>query len=302
MSLQGKDDPIPSAFQEVWKDLDATRPLLSKELEAAEVYWDTQTRRSHPAPITRWSSVMPMAMGAVAAVMVMSIWWWFAMGVTPSQYHTAKGEQQTITLNDGSTVMLNTNTKLSVRLSDHERLIELEQGEAWFRVTHDSNRPFQVEAGNGRIVDLGTQFIVKKTIEKVDVSVLEGRVEVDVTDLPNSSLSASPRMLQKGDQVWYTSKGHLSAIESFNEQAASAWREGKLIFHAKPLDEVLKELARYTTGKIELLDPTLAELPISGIFNIQDLESFPQALQEAFPIKATPLNPTHVVLERSTKS
>ncbi len=298
MSFPRKSDPIPSAFQEVWNDLDTIEPLLTKELEEAEVFWNTQTRKPDTVSVTSRWSFMSVAIRALAAVMVLTIWWWSAAGISTSQYRTAKGEQQTITLDDGSTVMLNTETRLSVRFSEHERFVELERGEARFTVTHDSQRPFQVEAGNGMVQDLGTQFIVKKMSHHVEIFVFEGIVEVGLTDLHFREGMPSPRILKQGEQVRYTLDGHLSSIESIKDQSISAWTEGKLIFHAQPLNSVLKELARYIPGDIRLQDPTLADLPISGIFNLEDLESFPQALQEAFPVKATQINSHLVVLER----
>ncbi|GJL64272.1 MAG: hypothetical protein NPIRA04_29260 [Nitrospirales bacterium] len=300
MSFFSKRDQIPQAFQDVWKDLDHIEPLLTQEIAEAQAFWETYTPRPQAGSLTsRWSLSAVLSLSALAAVMVMAFWWWWP-GLTTSQYQTAKGEQRTITLDDGSIVMLNTDTTLSVRLSDQKRIVELEQGEARFTVVHDA-RPFEVIAGNGSIHDLGTEFIVKHLSRYVEVSVFEGVVEVGLTSQP-LSVTSEARVLNKGQQVRYTRDGHMSSIASFNDLTSSAWTEGKLIFHAQPLKAVLAELARYAPGEIRLLDPTLADLPISGIFNLDDLASFPQVLQDAFPVKATQVNSGLVVLDRRSAS
>ena len=86
----------------------------------------------------------------------------------------SKGEQRQVALPDGSHIMLNTDTKLSVLISERTRSVSLDRGEAWFTVQHDEHRPFRIHVANGSIHDLGTEFIVKKVPEKVQVSVVEG--------------------------------------------------------------------------------------------------------------------------------
>ncbi|WP_447970943.1 FecR family protein [Nitrospira sp. M1] len=305
MSTSERQDPTPPEFQEVWKDLDAVKPFLTQELEEAEVFWASHARTPQSESAGHRWAVLPLNLGAwsaLAAVIVLAMWWWVGAGGNANYYQTAKGEQQTITLDDGSTVMLNTDTMLSVRLSDQNRVVELEQGEARFTVTHDANRPFSVKAGNGLIHDLGTQFIVKHLSSQVEVFVFEGRVEVGVLEPAASAAGSGRRLLTQGEQVRYTADGQMSSIQPFEEHIARAWTEGKLVFHAQPLKSVLVELARYAPGEIRLLDPTLADLPISGIFNLENLGRFPQALQEAFPITATQINPQLVVLDRKSSS
>ncbi len=94
-------------------------------------------------------------------------------------YQTAKGEQKTVTLPDGSTIVMNTDTALSVQMSARFRTVILNRGEALFTVVHESARPFRVEAGGGVIQDIGTQFHVYKRQDKVLLSVLEGSVQID---------------------------------------------------------------------------------------------------------------------------
>lgn len=291
-------------FSEIWNNLDLIKPFIAVEIGQAEAFWYANRsarfstiRQSLP----RWGTV-PIVVGALVALMVLTPWLREKVGTTENHYQTTKGEQQSLTLADGSEIMMNTDTKLSVRLSDTERMVELQQGEALFTVTHDEKRPFEVRAANGTIHDLGTQFIIYKSHEQVNVSVLEGIVEVGLKENRSILPIPRPRTVKQGQHVWFTADGRVSSVESFDPQTARAWTEGQLIFESLPLEQVLKEVGRYRSGEIRLLDQSLAEIPVSGIFNIHDLESFLQALQDTLPVRATHINPHLVIVERTMKS
>jgi len=95
---------------------------------------------------------------------------------TNGLYATAVGQQETALLADGSTVLLNTNTQISVDYGRHYREVQLLQGEALFTVAKNATRPFRVQAGNGRVEAIGTAFAVRLKEDAVDVMVKEGRV------------------------------------------------------------------------------------------------------------------------------
>jgi transmembrane sensor len=127
-------------------------------------------------------------------------------------YATALGEQRSIQFEDGSTVELNSRSKIRVKYSKQQRDVELIAGQALFHVAHDTTRPFIVAAGATRVRAVGTQFdVYKKSIGTV-VTVVEGRVAVYsapqrslsetsgsaptfpvATDVPAPSISASSR-------------------------------------------------------------------------------------------------------------
>jgi transmembrane sensor len=282
----------------MWNTLDRAKPLLEMELHEAEALYH------HGSPVgTRLGWRGPgrrlMTAGACVALLILVTSWWWTMPPNAVRYHTAKGEQQQVTLADGSLVMLNTASEIIAQFSENERVVVLDHGEAWFEVRHDERRPFRVQVANGTVHDIGTQFIVNKSPEKVLVSVLEGIVEVHVLAARESPMAARPAVLHHDEQVWYGTDGRLSSIGSFNRSAVGAWREGKLIFQAQPLEQVLTEIARYRPEEIRLLDPGLKSTPVSGVFNIRDVRSFIQALQDALPVKATWVNPQLIIVERA---
>jgi transmembrane sensor len=93
-------------------------------------------------------------------------------------YTTALGEQRSIQFEDGSTVELNSRSKIRVKYSKQERDVELIEGQALFHVAHDTGRPFIVAVGATRVRAVGTQFDVYKKSNGTVVTVVEGRVAV----------------------------------------------------------------------------------------------------------------------------
>lgn len=288
-------------LSKIWTTLDRTKPLLEAELREAETLWDHD--RSTVAPTSRRSlwqwSRLPVGVTALAVLLLVASWWWMTQPPAAILYQTAKGEQRHVVLADGSLVMLNTETTLTAQFLEHQRFVWLDRGEAWFTVTHDERRPFHVQVANGTVRDIGTQFIVHKTPHEVQVSVVEGIVEVGLIASNESVIEPRPAILHQGEQVRYDADGHVSAIERFDRATVGAWKDGKLIFQAQPLGQALTEMARYRSEEIRLLDPSLADIPVSGSFNIKNLESFIQALEDALPIHATRVTPQLVIVERA---
>lgn len=211
-------------------------------------------------------------------VLVAAILWLTSL---PSRYETARGEQRVLTLADGSVVALNTDTLLSVRLTDRERTVWLQRGEALFQVKQDSARPFIVRANNGYARAIGTRFDVLAQSGTVMVSVLEGRVQVSGQDAPTPAANASAMVLQAGQATAYESSGKVLSPEPMqaSTERITAWREGKLRFDSWPLQRAIFEYNRYAKKPIRLTD-NLGNVRISGVFRIGDSDGFVGALAE----------------------
>lgn len=286
----------------MWAALDGTQSLLTAEIAKAEQLWERYTANRQAAGRWSWRSVAWPAAGAAALVlMLVTAWWWMRLPEV-WMYETAKGAQRQVTLADGSMVMLNTDTRLTVQFSSRTRLIRLGQGEAWFTVRHDERRPFTVQVANGTIRDIGTQFMVNKSPQAVRVNVWEGVVEVGVRAPDESGAAAHPAILREGQQVSYDEEGRMSDIRSFDREMVGSWKDGKLIFRSQPLKQVLAEVARYRPEEIRLLDPSLEEFPVSGVFHIHDLEHVIPILEDALPIRAHRVGTNLIVVERPPAS
>ncbi len=116
-----------------------------------------------------------------------------------SDYSTHIGEQQTVTLADGSIAHLNTDSAIDVAIGDRERRIVLRRGEAEFEVAHDGRRPFRVVSGATTTEALGTRFIVRYDGEVGEVSLFQGTVST--SRLLQDNAPAGQVILQPGQQV-----------------------------------------------------------------------------------------------------
>ena len=202
-----------------------------------------------------------------------------------SIYRTEVGQRSTITLTDGSVVMLNTDSLIEVRYAQNRRDIRLLRGQALFRVARDASRPFVVEAADQRIVALGTEFDVRFRAGEVRVTLLEGRVTVerDVAEQTETQRTTQVRQLEPGQQLVAVADRPFEVLRTDVTQAVS-WPTGRVVFNDEPLGQVVEEINRYSTRKVLLEDPTLADLRVSGVFQAGSVGGFVTALDAAFPV------------------
>ena len=280
----------------VWADLDEAKPLLQGELTRAAMDWDAAAHRRRHRTVRRWNAGGVTAAAAMCLLVIVTGGWWL---ITPEfmEYRTLKGEQRTVGLSDGSMVTLNTATTLTAEIGMFRRTILLREGEAYFAVSHEQNRPFDVISGNRIVRDVGTRFVVRREEEKVTVTVVEGAV--DVQRLEKDSAGETWQRLTAGDRVSYETEPVLSAIETVSLAESTAWMEGKVIFEERPLSEVVLEIGRYHTGEIRILDPRVEAFRVSGVFGVYDREGFLKALERAVPVKSTRVNQALIILEQA---
>ena len=212
-------------------------------------------------------------------------------------YETAIGGQKKITLADGTSVILNTNSRLEVDFSGNRRDIHLVRGEAYFEVVHDKARPFTVYANKYVVRDIGTAFDVHLSrTGLVEVGVTKGSVEVRPADRSLvSDLATSLGILAAGQDIVLGQKiARAEAVSSADMVRRLAWRQGQLIYTGQPLGEVLADISRYSDIKIELADPALENLPVGGAFRTDQIEAIFVALENNFGLHAEWIDPQHV--------
>lgn len=192
------------------------------------------------------------------------------------RYATAVGEQQMATLEDGTRITLNTDTRLRVRYASDTRSVELDRGEAMFEVAPNPRRPFTVAAGDTTVRALGTSFIVRKAGDGVVVTLIQGKVAVSDTTA-GARAAPPPTMLVPGERLTVTGDA-LSTIDRPAIDAVTAWRRGQAVFEDTPLPSAVAELNRYGGPRVVLGDPSLAALRISGVFATNDTVEFATAI------------------------
>lgn len=206
----------------------------------------------------------------------------------PRTYRTAHAEQSTWRLPDGSVMHLNTDTQVSVKFSAGERRIEIDRGQAHFSVIHDPARRFRVMAGQTEVVAIGTEFDVYRRTRDTVVTVVQGRVAVlprspsppMTSDVPRpdgtARIDESFRSVElaAGQQIRISNDAERAEPVMANLHESTAWLQRQIVFEQRPLGEVASEFNRYSRVPIEIDDPNLATLRISGVFNAYDTESF----------------------------
>jgi transmembrane sensor len=190
---------------------------------------------------------------------------------------TARGEQRTLTLADGSSIELNTATRVQIDYGLFCRCIRLTGGEAVFRVAHHDPRRFEVIADNNRIRDIGTEFWLRSEPAKTAVAVLDGEIEV------TPKTGGTPARLHAGEQLALDYDGQPLSGPAPPLADLLAWRDGALVFRDTPLTEVLTEFSRYHAVNIEL-DVRLQGYRLSGRFKSADLDGLLALIQSAYPV------------------
>lgn len=187
-------------------------------------------------------------------------------------YTTAKGEQKSVTLRDGSVLEMNVGSEISVYMSDALRRVEMSEGEVFFEVSRNPARPFEVILPTGRVRVLGTGFNVKSRAGNVAVDVEYGRVRVE--DNPISPREAHNKniILTAEQGVDITPSGRLTNLRPSRIKQVLAWQRGQMVFENTPVGQVLDELALYHHVKIRLVADGLEEKGITGTFDMRDLD------------------------------
>lgn len=181
-------------------------------------------------------------------------------------YSTATGEERSVSLEDGSMLDLNSQSKVRVRFSTYERSVELLQGQALFHVTKDAARPFIVSTDTTRVRAVGTQFDVYRKSSGTVVTVIEGRVAVPP---PGLLQQEGEVLLAAGEQLTVTPES-ISQPRAADVTLATAWTQRKIAFRGATLREVVEEFNRYNTRRLVIADPTLMNTRISGVFSSSD--------------------------------
>ncbi|AQZ35549.1 iron dicitrate transport regulator FecR [Pseudomonas sp. LPH1] len=252
-------DPL-STFEQALRDRVPSREALLAEGKAQTA---RQRRRKQ-------------AFGGGLSVLLMAVALWMADPAWHSEeVRTAVGQRDSLTLADGSQVLLNSATHLRVERRLRSRQIELLAGEATFTVEH-ADSPFIVRSQGVSVLDIGTVFNVRSDARGVAVAVLEGEVEVSSTQSP-------PQRLYNGQQVLATG-GRIGAGGVVDRVRVTAWQQGKLRFDGTPLREVIVDIQRYRLAPVRLADPRLGELRVSGEFDSAAIEELIELLPAILPV------------------
>lgn len=243
----------------------------------------------------RWAP--PAALAGVLAMTAGGAWQhWQAQPQSTQSYSVARGQQMHLSLPDGSTLQLDTDTQATVTLYRQHREVQLWRGRAFFTVQPDAQRPFHVLAGPVRITVVGTRFSVRHhhAIEpdaldapRVSVLVEEGHVRVAPAHVASAAGRDAPVAvdLRAGDAVLADGFGHMRPMPPTAVAGAMAWREGRIVLNDTPLSQAVAEFERYVDTGLHISDPAVGALRLNGSFDVRHAQAFKQALPRALPVR-----------------
>jgi transmembrane sensor len=278
------------AFRE-WRD----DPANDAAYQEAEAFWEASGRQAADPQILRmteqalargrrrrrWLAGAAQVRWALAAAGVLIL---LAAGAQVvawrfPTYATGAGEQRIVRLADGSRVHLNVESRVKVRFFGGTRRLVLDRGEAFFEVAHDATRPFVVQADGARVRALGTKFDVRDQGDRVQVTLLEGRVQVRRdgpqawTLVPNQTLVVSDRGVTRPAAT--------------DAARTTSWTTGRLAFRETPLAEAVAEVNRYGKSRIVLEGEALPSRLVNGYFDVGDTDAFVRGVSVLFDLQAT---------------
>ena len=295
------DDANRREFEQVLQTWDDLEGISSRQdiMSIAEPGGALKSRR-------RWLASVGLAAAATVVVGLLVVFLNDAalldrIGLVPETYYvTQVGERRSVTLSDGSKVTLNTNSKIRVDYRRDVRNITLEYGEAFFDIEKDPDRPLQLVAGSSLVTVLGTKFNVHWSGPDVTIAVVEGLVAVRPVSIDSGQagqgVAANEQavplrgevLLESGSAAVFSEKlGSVDKNYTVHTDDVQNWRFGYVRFDNDPLYKVIGEVNRYSTKKISIEDKDIMELPISGIFSLDDVDKILTGLEAVFPIVVT---------------
>ncbi|MBP7730136.1 MAG: FecR family protein [Bacteroidales bacterium] len=237
---------------------------------------------------------------AILLLPVLGVWIYFNV-----KYYSSMSEQATanlaynevfssvdaitkITLPDGSNVWLNHNSSLRfpATFQGKSRDVEL-KGEGYFEVAHNSDVPFVVNAGELKIAALGTKFNVMAYPGEnhIETSLIEGIVEIKKPGEGKRDITISK--LKPNDLAIYNRENSEIATKTVTDERYFSWKDGKLIFTAEPMEEVVRKLGRWFNVDIIIKDYELNDLLLTATFVNETLPQVMELLSIVLPVNYT---------------
>ncbi|MBD8488399.1 FecR domain-containing protein [Echinicola sp. CAU 1574] len=193
------------------------------------------------------------------------------------------GKKSKIHLPDGSIVWLNSSSQLSYPefFANEKREIWLE-GEAFFEVTRDEERPFMVHTGRVTTKVLGTSFNINsfENEDNIAVSVVTGKVQVIASDSSQNSRDQRA-ILIPGEMASFHKEEETIKVGKVDASQIAMWKDKTLLFDKDPFSKVLFELERWYGVEIENQSPQTNRCIIQGKYHNESLDNVLISLQYA---------------------
>lgn len=259
-------------------------PDHAQAFEAVDKSWAVLggVSRTAPARKTSHMSRRALLMSGVGFSVVAAGTLSFVRSGAAKVYETGVGEQKRVALEDGSRLLLNARTRVTIQLDQSNRVADLEFGRVNFFVHQDEQRPFVVEAGRRRIVSQQCNFDVRRDDENVQIVLLDGTAKVMDTPAGHPPGHDNGQVLHTGDRFVATADHY--RLDRPNLKPLIAWQVGRAVFDDEPLMEAVQEMNLYCPEKLEIADSAAGRLRVSGVYHVGDNLSFARSISRFLPV------------------
>jgi transmembrane sensor len=199
-------------------------------------------------------------------------------------YISAPGQITDVALEDGSRVTLDSDTRMQVVYGPDARRVVLQTGAAYFDVAHNAARPFQVTVEDRHVIVTGTRFAVALRQDHAEVSLLEGRVAIGRADVGKARALERAVVLAPGQQAVFKPGLNRMSVRRIDVEAATAWRDRRLVFHDTPLSVVIEEAGRYAGVPMVIADPALARMRVTAVLPLTGERGLIDRMDALLPI------------------
>lgn len=211
--------------------------------------------------------------------------------VSVNEINVPFGSRTNIILPDGTTVWLNSGSKLTYN-SDYgkvNRKVSL-QGEAFFNVKHNEGSNFIVKTSDLEIQDLGTEFVVKAYPDEslIETILINGKVEISKTNNVQDKMhyTLEPKQKLTYNKLLQDNKnGNIKVTHVNDPQDYASWKDGKLIINSENLEELALKLERFYNVKITFQDSSVKSFKFSGTLEDLTVEEVFMAISKTAPIE-----------------
>lgn len=200
-----------------------------------------------------------------------------------STVQTDYGEKKRIEFTDGSSILLNGNTRLTYpsQIFSGDFQVQLE-GEAWFEIaseTGQSPRTFRVRTHDGHVEVLGTEFNVNTWQGRTEVVLQEGKIRVELKN--NLNRINNSYIMTPGELARFTDGGESIQVDRINTELYTSWIQNRLTFDRTPLTDVAERIGQIYGVQIavDMTDLKMEEIRISGSLPNDNLQVFLNALE-----------------------
>ncbi|NHE56570.1 FecR family protein [Cyclobacterium plantarum] len=190
-------------------------------------------------------------------------------------FNNPPGVKSSISLADGTRVMLNAGSSLSYEENRFKEVRDVFlQGEAFFEVAHDPDRPFTVNAGGVNTTALGTSFnIMAYKDEKQLISLVTGKVSIALPNLKNEEILLAPK-----EAISISPDRKVVSRTKFDEDAILAWTRKTILFDDTNLAEAIRALENWYGVRFHFQNQPNPGMHLSGKFHNETLENVLEGL------------------------